>query len=90
MVHGAGPARTLAAEAMEIRVEPPVAQHEELALLRALGDGGVLEPAASAAARDAWRRAAAHEAVDNDPESRGDAEPGYALSPRSTRGATRA
>jgi hypothetical protein len=90
MVHGAGPARTLAAEPMEIWVEPPVAPHEELALRRALGVGGLLVPAASAAARGAWSRAAALEAVDNDPGSRGDAEPGYALSPRSTRGATRA
>ena len=90
MVHGFVPARSLESEAMRIRVEPPVAPDEELALARALGDEGVLVPAASAATRGAWSRAAAHEAVDNDPESRLDAEPGYALSPRRTRGATRA
>ena len=51
----------------------------------ALGRAGIrLEPEA-VAYRSAWWRAAAREAVDNAPEP-----VRYALSPRSTRGATRA
>jgi hypothetical protein len=64
----------------EIRVEPPLGEHEELALQLALG-------AIPLRAREAWSSAAAREAVENDPA---DVDPRYALSPRSTRGATRA
>jgi hypothetical protein len=66
----------------EIRVEPPLGEHEELALRLALGGAAV-----PLLARGAWSSAAAREAVENDPA---DADPRYALSPRSTRGATRA
>ena len=65
-----------------IRIEPPLGEREELAVRLALV--GTTLPRR---ARGAWSSAAAREAVENDP---GDADPRYALSPRSTRGATRA
>ena len=69
---------------MEIVVVPPVTA----AVLRALA--AVLERAGMRASaihgyETAWRRSALREAVD-----RGEPDDGYALSPRSTRGATRA
>jgi hypothetical protein len=70
---------------VQLEADPPVDE----ALLAAL------EPLVVAATRQrkrgrsddvsAWRRAAARESVENDPM-----EAGYAPSPRSTRGATRA
>jgi hypothetical protein len=55
------------------------------ALERALAEAGEALERQPAAYASAWRRAAALEAVDGEPD-----EDGYALSPRSTRGATRA
>jgi hypothetical protein len=73
---------SVGSSAVEVWVDPPVdeAVREALAeaLLHETGDayGGRADP---------WRRAALEEGV-----SRAEDEPGYALSPRSTRGATRA
>jgi hypothetical protein len=67
---------------MHVEVSPPLEDGERRALLVALelvGPWANDDPY-----RRAWRAAALREAVDNE------AEVGYALSPRSTRGATRA
>ena len=66
---------------------PPVEAALQQAILGVLEEAGVR--ASSAAGYDqAWRRAALHEGVEGD---EGVEQPGgYALSPRSTRGATRA
>jgi hypothetical protein len=67
-----------------LSVDPPVEEHVYEALVAMLGDSGT--PAlASPRYRDAWRLASLHEGVERD-----EPEPAYALSPRSTRGATRA
>ena len=67
---------------VEVSVDPPVDEAVRDALAEALshesGD-------AYAGYRDGWRRAALEDGV-----SRAEDETGYALSPRSTRGATRA
>ncbi len=64
-------------------MQPPLGDDERVALERALARVELdVDPSPY---RSAWRLAAAHEAVDGDLD-----ENGYALSPRSTRGATRA
>jgi hypothetical protein len=70
---------------MRLEVDPPVSGAERAAVEVALVRAGVplQEPPAGYLSR--WRRAAAREAVENEP-----ARARYALSPRSTRGATRA
>jgi hypothetical protein len=79
MLHGSGYARE-----MELDATPAIDAAVEPALLAVLDDAGVRTPGSSGY-DDAWRRAALHEGVDGD-----DPPVGYALSPRSTRGATRA
>jgi hypothetical protein len=68
---------------MDVEVIPPLEDGERHALLAALELAG---PTTSPddPYRQAWRAAAVREAVDDE------AEVGYAFSPRSTRGATRA
>jgi hypothetical protein len=68
-----------------IHVRPPLPDDARDALERALVDAGEGLDQQPDGYRSAWRRAAALEAVDGEPD-----EDGYALSPRSTRGATRA
>jgi hypothetical protein len=68
-----------------IDVRPPLPDDARAAVERALADAGEAVEDQPSAYRSAWRRAAALEAVDGVPD-----EDGYALSPRSTRGATRA
>ena len=69
---------------MAIEVVPPVSAAESVALRRALATLAVRLDGQPEAYRSAWRRTALREATDNEPVPR------YALSPRSTRGATRA
>jgi hypothetical protein len=69
---------------MAIEVVPPLSEGESRALRRGLATLGVRLDAQPEAYRSAWRRAALREAIDNEPVPR------YALSPRRTRGATRA
>lgn len=69
---------------MEIRATPAVDAAEQRALLVALERADVRYPG-SELYRQAWRRAGLLEAVDDDEQA-----VGYAPSPRSTRGATRA
>jgi hypothetical protein len=68
---------------MRVSVDPPLAAPVEHAITRLLRESRELPGAASYAR--AWREAALREGVE-----RSDEEPGYALSPRSTRGAMRA
>jgi hypothetical protein len=70
---------------MPIDVRPPLPDDVRDALERALAEAGAALEQQPAAYRSAWRRVAALEAVDGEPD-----EDGYAFSPRSTRGATRA
>ncbi len=69
---------------MGIEVAPPLGEAELRALSYALERAGVRLDGRPEAYRSAWRRTALREATDNEPVPR------YALSPRSTRGATRA
>ncbi len=69
---------------MELTVVPSVDALLSGALLEAILDAGVVE-SGSRRYDDAWRQASLLEGVDRD-----DPEVGYAPSPRSTRGATRA
>jgi hypothetical protein len=67
-----------------IEVVPPLAAPGQRVLTEALARAGVQTDGAPSAYASAWRTAGLHEAAAPDePE-------GYALSPRSTRGATRA
>ena len=68
---------------MEIDVTPPLARSEQHALLAALGEAHADEPEGDLY-RQAWRVAGLREGARDDPDA------GYAFSPRSTRGATRA
>ena len=70
---------------MPIDVRPPLPDDARDTLARALAEAGEALEQQPVAYRSAWRRAAALESVDGEPD-----EDGYALSPRSTRGATRA
>jgi hypothetical protein len=70
---------------MRIEVDPPVSGAEHAVVEVALARAGVLLPERPAGYLSRWRRTAAREAVENEP-----ARASYALSPRSTRGATRA
>lgn len=70
---------------MGIEVFPPIREAEQRAVTHVLRRAGIRLDGLPELYRSAWRRTAAHEAVDNEP-----APIRYALSPRSTRGATRA
>jgi hypothetical protein len=72
---------------MRLDASPPLGDDELDAIADAIARAGVLLDGRTGAYESAWRRTALEEAVDAaQPES----EDGYALSPRSTRGATRA
>ena len=70
---------------MNLEIVPPVREPELSALREALARAGVPLDGRRETPKSVWRRAAAREAVENEHEP-----PVYALSPRSTRGATRA
>jgi hypothetical protein len=74
---------------VELDVDPPVPDAVQAAIRDALAEGGFALDGSYPAASP-WRRAAAREAVDNQPGSRRRGRARYTLSPRSTRGATRA
>jgi hypothetical protein len=67
---------------VRVTVDPPLDESVARALVALLRESPAI---ASAATGGAWREAALKEGVE-----RSEGEPGYALSPRSTRGATRA
>jgi hypothetical protein len=69
---------------MTLEVVPPLSEDEDAALRRGLATLGGRLDGRPESYRSAWRRTALREATDNEPVPR------YALSPRSTRGATRA
>lgn len=69
---------------MEFEAVPPVAASEQRALIEALERSGALIDDAPGAYESAWRAASLREA--GEPDEHED----YVLSPRSTRGATRA
>ena len=69
---------------MDVEAAPPLEESERRALLVALEQAGV-GPPGDEPYRNAWRLAALAETALGD-----EAESGYAFSPRSTRGATRA
>lgn len=70
---------------VELDVAPPLPEAERQAVRNALVRAGIQLDGTPDAYGNAWRRAAAREAVESEPA------PGrYARSPRSTRGATRA
>lgn len=69
---------------MELDVAPPVPDEQRMALAHALAQLDARVDGQPEGYRSAWRRTAARESTDNAPTPR------YALSPRSTRGATRA
>ena len=70
---------------MELEVVPPLPPSEEQALTEALARAGLELDGLPSTYASAWRHAGLAEATGN-----GDDGEGYALSPRSTRGATRA
>jgi hypothetical protein len=70
---------------MPLEVVPPLPVEQQLAVSAALEQAGVRLDGLPDAYRNAWRRRAAREAVENQPEG-----VRYTPSPRSTRGATRA
>jgi hypothetical protein len=72
-----------------IEITPELGAGEQEALGMALERAGVSLEARPRGHGSAWRRAAAREAVDNEPVAAASKLP-YARSPRSTRGATRA
>ena len=79
--------RSLAQLSSNVRLEtdPPLAPAELAVVRLALTRSGISVDKPPEAYTSRWKRAAAREAVENeDPRAR------YALSPRSTRGATRA
>ena len=70
---------------MDLRADPPLEERDAAVIGRALEIGIGSLATRSSSATSEWRRTAAREAVEGEPE-----DAGYALSPRSTRGATRA
>jgi hypothetical protein len=70
---------------MRLELTPGLDGLDEAALRKALGAAGITFDPRPDAAVGAWTRAALREAVENEPASAR-----QALSPRSTRGATRA
>jgi hypothetical protein len=79
------PARRSSLRAVSLELTPGLAALDEAALRKALATARLrLDPRPEAAV-NAWALAALREAVENEPAS-----PRQALSPRSTRGATRA
>ena len=69
---------------MDVKADPPLGEPARRALIEALGRTGTEVEATPSAYGSAWRMAGLREAAGRDePED-------YALSPRSTRGATRA
>jgi hypothetical protein len=79
---------------LEVDVKPDVPEAVSAALRATLGRGGVILDERPGGYSSPWRRAAAREAVENEPRARGNwigkPNESYTLSPRSTRGATRA
>jgi hypothetical protein len=71
---------------VELELVPSPGPGEAEAVRAALDQAGIADGLVPSARESAWRAAALLEAVERDPR---DAD-GYALSPRSTRGATRA
>jgi hypothetical protein len=74
----------------KLGIDPPVPEVVRAAIRSALAEGGIALDGRHPVYAGPWRRAAAREAVDNQPERRRGISAGYTLSPRSTRGATRA
>lgn len=74
----------------QLEVHPPVPDAVGAVIRTALAEGGVALDGRHPTYAGSWRRAAAREAVDNDPLPRRRGQTRYTLSPRSTRGATRA
>jgi hypothetical protein len=70
---------------MELDVVPPVSREERAVLVDAVARAGLEPDGLPAAYASPWRRAGLAEATGRD-----DGPDAYALSPRSTRGATRA
>ncbi|HEU0337452.1 MAG TPA: hypothetical protein VFR43_12895 [Gaiellaceae bacterium] len=70
---------------MEIEVVPAVGERERAVLVAALTRAGVEPDGRPPAYASRWRRAGLAEALEREPARRA-----YALSPRSSRGATRA
>lgn len=70
---------------MDLEVVPPLPPTEQQALTEALARAGLELDGPPPAYASPWRRVGLFEATGN-----GDENDGYALSPRSTRGATRA
>ena len=70
---------------MDLEVVPPLPPSERQALTEALARAGLEPDGPPPGYASAWRRAGLAEATRD-----GDEPEGYALSPRSTRGATRA
>lgn len=66
-------------------VDPPVSDAELVVLRRALASSGLRLDVTPPAFSSAWLKSALREGVESSPSARR-----YALSPRSTRGATRA
>jgi hypothetical protein len=73
---------------VDIEVVPPLGETEQQAVRHALVRAGIRLDALALPYLSAWRRAAALESVDNEPDASRSGR--YAPSPRSTRGATRA
>jgi hypothetical protein len=69
--------------AVELDAIPPLLEEEHAALIAAIERAGIELDGAPSAYESAWRAAGLAEAT-------GGEEDGYTLSPRSTRGATRA
>jgi hypothetical protein len=69
---------------VDLEIDPPLGEPAGRALIEALGRAAAHVDGAPPAYRSAWREAGLREAAE--PEEPDD----YALSPRSTRGATRA
>lgn len=74
------------AMSVELEFVPSPRSGEAEAVLAALDEAGIASDLAPTGRDNAWRAAALAEAVDRDPRD----VDGYAPSPRSTRGATRA
>lgn len=70
---------------MQVEIVPPLGERERRAVGHALAGLGVRLDGLPPAYLSPWRHTAAREAISSEPE-----EERYALSPRSTRGATRA
>lgn len=74
---------------MDLEAFPPLSEAERQVLTLVLARAGVSLDEAPGPYAGAWKRAATREGIDNEP-ARVPVRGSYALSPRSTRGATRA